>query len=172
MAASVCHVISKKVKNHIFRHNRIFRHTFMHKQPILTKQLNYNIFEQIFHSYLRYTDRLSDVLFLLLAVILSELQTKKERLSHIKKYIEVCEGHNFFGRTFFFLCNFLSLFFRLFEYFCKSGNLSAEISFLFLELHYLMFQNMSCDIDVLVFRRNDGKKTHQSVCAFFVFEVA
>ena len=90
-----CNIISKEVENHIFRHNRIFRHTCMHKQLILTKQWNYNIFEQVLHSYLRCTDRLSDVLFLLLAVMLSELQTKKETLSHEKKYIEVCEAHHF-----------------------------------------------------------------------------
>ena len=37
IAVSVCHVISKKVKIHIFRHNCIFRHTCMYKQPILAK---------------------------------------------------------------------------------------------------------------------------------------
>ena len=52
---------------------RILRHTCMYKQPILTKQWNYNNFVQILHSYLRYIDRLLDVIFLLLAVILSEL---------------------------------------------------------------------------------------------------
>ena len=110
VAASVYHVISKEVENHIFRHNRIFRHTCMHKQLILTKQWNYNIFVEVLHSYLRYTDRLLDVVFLLLAVILSELQTKKERSGHRKKHIEVCEGHYFFGCTSSFLCNFLLLF--------------------------------------------------------------
>ena len=48
---------------------------------------------QVLHSYLRYTDRLLDVLFLLLAVILAEFQTKKVRLSHRKKYIELLEEH-------------------------------------------------------------------------------
>ena len=56
-------------------------------------------FVQVLHSYLRYTDWHSDVLFLLLPVILSELQTKKERLSQRKTHIEVCEGHDFFGNT-------------------------------------------------------------------------
>ena len=43
MTASAYHVISKEVKNHIFRHNWIFRDTRMYKQPILKKQWNYNI---------------------------------------------------------------------------------------------------------------------------------
>ena len=33
MAAAAYHVISKEVENCIFRHNRIYRHTFMYKQP-------------------------------------------------------------------------------------------------------------------------------------------
>ena len=57
---------------------------------ILTKQWNYNISVEIIHSYLRYADRLLDVFFLLLAVILSVLheKPKTERLSNRKKYIE------------------------------------------------------------------------------------
>ena len=43
----------------------------MYKQFILTKQWNYNNFVQILYSYLRYTDRLLDEFFLLVAVILS-----------------------------------------------------------------------------------------------------
>ena len=73
------HVISKEVENCIFRHNRIFRHSCMHKQPISTKQWNCNIFMQISHRYVRHTDRLLDVHFLLLAVILSELYEKQRR---------------------------------------------------------------------------------------------
>ena len=46
---------------------------------ILTKQQNYDIFVQILHSYLRYTDRLLDLFFLLLAEILSELHEKPRR---------------------------------------------------------------------------------------------
>ena len=37
MAASLDHVISKEVENLKFRHNSIFRHTCLHKQPMLTK---------------------------------------------------------------------------------------------------------------------------------------
>ena len=62
----------KEVENCIFRHNRIFRLTFMYKQPKLTRKWNYNIFVQILHSSVRYTDEL----FLLLTVILSELHEK------------------------------------------------------------------------------------------------
>ena len=51
-----------------YRHNRIFRHTCMCKKSILIKQCNYNIFLQVSNSYLRYTDTLLDVLFLLLAL--------------------------------------------------------------------------------------------------------
>ena len=87
-----CFTVSRYIeggrKSH-FRHIRIFRHTCMHKQPILTKQWNFNIFVQVLPSYLRHTDRLSDVLFLLLTVILSELQTKMERLSH-RKSTQTC----------------------------------------------------------------------------------
>ena len=90
MAASTYHVISKEVENRVFKHNRIFRHTCMDKQPILTTKWNHNNFLQILHSYLRYTDRLLDVFFLLLAVILSELHEnpRKKKLSFRKKCIE------------------------------------------------------------------------------------
>ena len=37
MATSAYHVISKEVENRIFRHNRIFIHKSMYKQPTLTK---------------------------------------------------------------------------------------------------------------------------------------
>ena len=35
MAASAYHVVSKEVKNRVFRHNHIFRHTCMHNETIL-----------------------------------------------------------------------------------------------------------------------------------------
>ena len=44
-----------EVENCIFRQNRIFRLTFMYKQPMLTRKWNYNIFVQILHSSVRYT---------------------------------------------------------------------------------------------------------------------
>ena len=79
MAASAYHVISKEVENWVFRHNCIFRHTCLYKQPILTKEWNYDNFVQILYSYLRYTNRLLDVFFLLLAVMLSELHENQRR---------------------------------------------------------------------------------------------
>ena len=56
-----------------------FLDTRMQKQSIQTKQWNYNIFVQVLHSYLRYTDRHLDVFFLLLAVILSDLHKKPRK---------------------------------------------------------------------------------------------
>ena len=79
MTASAYRVTSKEVENRVFKYNRIFRHTSMYKQPKLTKQWNYNNFVQILYTYLRYTDKLLDVFFLLLAVILSELYENPRR---------------------------------------------------------------------------------------------
>ena len=79
MTASAYRVTSKEVENRVFKHNRIFRHTSMYKQPKLTKQWNYNNFVQILYTYLRYTDKLLDAFFLLLAVILSELYENPRR---------------------------------------------------------------------------------------------
>ena len=47
MAPWTYHDISKEVENHIFKHNWLFQHLCMYKQPTLTKQLKYNIFVQI-----------------------------------------------------------------------------------------------------------------------------
>ena len=41
MASSEYHVLSKEVQNRIFKHNFIFRYTWIYKQSILTKQWNY-----------------------------------------------------------------------------------------------------------------------------------
>ena len=77
MTVSAYLVISKEVENYIFRHNRIFRHTCMHKQPTLTKQWSYNISVEILYSYSRYTG----ILFpgCVLAVILLEHHEKPRR---------------------------------------------------------------------------------------------
>ena len=93
MAALLYQVISKEVENRIFRHYRIFRYIcinnlFWQRSGIkifLCKYANANCANMC--SYLRYTNELLDLFFLLLAVILSELP-KKERLSYIKKYIQ------------------------------------------------------------------------------------
>ena len=79
LAASAYYVTSKEVENRVFRHNRIFRQTCMHKQPIFTKSWNFNNFVQILYSYLRGIDKLLDVFFFLLAVILSELHENPRR---------------------------------------------------------------------------------------------
>ena len=81
MASSAYHVISNELENLFFRHNWFFRHTRLYKQLTLTKWWNYNINVQIWYSYFRHTGRLSflDVLFLLVAVILSELHEKPRR---------------------------------------------------------------------------------------------
>ena len=71
----------------IFRHNRIFRHTYMYKKPTWTNQWNCNIFVQILCSYLRYTTRLLDLFFLLLAVILSQLHEKPQRKDWVTEKI-------------------------------------------------------------------------------------
>ena len=47
--------------------------TIAFSDTILTKKWNYNNSVEILFCYLRYTDRLLDVFFLLLAVILSKL---------------------------------------------------------------------------------------------------
>ena len=82
---------------------------------------------QILYSYLRYTDRFLDVLFLLPAVILSELHenpTRKNWVAEKSTYKTLSEGHHFFGCTLFFLCHFLSLFpsiplFRLLRFYVE-----------------------------------------------------
>ena len=48
MNASANQVTSKLVENCIFRHNRIFRHKLMYKQPIFTNKWNY-IFVQMLY---------------------------------------------------------------------------------------------------------------------------
>ena len=114
MAASAYHVISKEVENRVFRQNRIFKRTFMCKQSILPywQSSGIIIIAQILYSYLRYTDRLLDVLFLLLTVSLwASWESKKKRLSYTKKYTkEIVWGTSLFGCTPSLLCHFLSLF--------------------------------------------------------------
>ena len=79
---SACFNMSRCIKGARKPHyerNRIFRRTCICKQPILTKYWNYNNFLQILYSYLRYTNRLLHVFFLLLSVILSEFSEKRRR---------------------------------------------------------------------------------------------
>ena len=80
MAPSVYHVISKEVKNHIMIHNWIFRHTCCINKPHW--QIS-GIIIFLCKHYIVTSDTLVgsflDVLFLLLAVILSGLHEKPRR---------------------------------------------------------------------------------------------
>ena len=74
--ASSYHVISKEIENRVFRHNRIFRVCI--NNPCW-KIRRHNNFVHIVYNYLRYTYRLLDVFFFLLAVILSEFHENPRR---------------------------------------------------------------------------------------------
>ena len=80
MAASVYHIISKEAENQIFRHNWNFRHKCVYKQPTLT---NSEIIIFLCKYYIVISNTVVgfflDVLFLLLAVILSELYEKPRK---------------------------------------------------------------------------------------------
>ena len=83
-AASAYHFISTEVENHIFKHDWIFRHLCIYKQPTLTEQWNFIIFMRILYSCFIYTGRL----FLGYALFVARCntawtswETKKERLS-------------------------------------------------------------------------------------------
>ena len=91
MTASVYHVISTEKETHISKHNWIFRRFCIYKQPTLTKCWNFTIFAQILYSYFRYTGRLFLGCLHFVAccnTIRASWETKKERLSYRKKYIE------------------------------------------------------------------------------------
>ena len=113
LAALAYHVISTEVENHIFKHNWIFRHFCIYKQPTLTKQWNFNVFVQWLCSYFRYTGRL----FFGYApfvphrnTIRISWETKKERLSYRKTCIE----EFVWGISLFWLHAFLSMSFCCF----------------------------------------------------------
>ena len=85
---------------------------YIYRQPTLTMQWNFTIFAQILYSYFRYTGRLFlGCAFLLLAVIIrTSWETKKERMSYRKKYIE----EFVWGTLLFWLCTLLSMSFCCF----------------------------------------------------------
>ena len=91
MTASAYHLISKEVKNHIFRHNLIFRHICFINN---SHWQGSGIVIFLCKYYIVISDKLvgffSDVPFLLLALIFrASWETKKEqKLSYRKKYIE------------------------------------------------------------------------------------
>ena len=113
MTASVYRVISKNIENHIFKHNRIFKLPCIYKQPVLTKKWHYNIFVQILYSYLRYTDRLLDVFFLLLVVTFLELHEKPRRKDWVieSRQKNFCERYHFSGCHVFLNMSFFVGFF-------------------------------------------------------------
>ena len=83
------------------------------KNPNWQRKWNYSNFVQVLHSYLRYTDRLLDMFFLLLVVILSELHENSRRKDWvIEKSTQnnMCDKHHFFGCTLFLWSHFLLLF--------------------------------------------------------------
>ena len=109
MAASAYHLISNEVEYSFFRHNLIFRHACMYKEPKMTKQWNYCTFVQMLYSHLRYT-----VFFLLLALILSELHEnsrRKDLKSYRKKvHQKFVQVTSLFWLHALLLLSFLSLF--------------------------------------------------------------
>ena len=126
MAASAYYFILKKEENLIFRSNHIFRHRSIYRQPIFTKQWNYNIVIQILYSYLIYTDRILDVFFLLLAKKLSQFHEKpirKDCVTEKSTLKNLCDGHHYFGCMSSFLC----LFFRLFRFYEEKKSLQNMV---------------------------------------------
>ena len=113
---SISRCIKGGRKSH-YEHNRGFRRTYMCKHPILTKLWNYNIFVQILHNYLRYTDRFLGMFFLLLAVILSEFYEKPRRKDWVTEksiWKNLCERHpSYVIFVAFFIYSFLPPFFLL-----------------------------------------------------------
>ena len=80
----------------------------------MTNKWSYNNFLQILYSCFRYTDRLVDVFFLLLTVMLSELYEKprrKDLVTEKSTWKNLSEGHHIFGCTPSFLCHFFVTFF-------------------------------------------------------------
>ena len=104
MAASAYHDISKEVENHIFTHNWVLD---IHASISNPHWQSSGIIIFLFKYYLVNSDArvgsFLDVLFLLLAVILSELHEKPRRnkdwVTEKNTYKKLCEGHHFFDCT-------------------------------------------------------------------------
>ena len=115
MAASVSHIISEEVKNHIRRHSWIFRYTCcinnLHWQSsgiIIFLCSHYEVIsDTLVGSFL-------DLFFLLLTLILSGLHEKPRRnkdwVTEKSKQKNMCEEHYFCDYTPSFLCPFLLLY--------------------------------------------------------------
>ena len=89
MAASAYHVISTEAENHIFKPIEFLDTSAFINNPHWQSS---GIFAQILYSYFRHTGRLFLGCALFVAccnTIRTSWETKKERLSYRKKYIEV-----------------------------------------------------------------------------------
>ena len=112
MAASAYYVISREVKNHISRHNWIFRHTCYINNPHCQSS-GIIIFMSKYYIVISVTlaGPFLDVLFLLFAVILSGLHEKTRRnidwVTEKKYREEFGWGDYFFDYTSSFLCHIL-----------------------------------------------------------------
>ena len=86
----------------------------MYKQPILTKQRNCNNFVQILYSYLRHTDRLLDVFFLVYPLWCYQCFMKiQEEKSEIQKKVNIktcVRDITFLGHTFLLMLFFIDFF--------------------------------------------------------------
>ena len=118
-------VISKEVENRIFRHNHTFRQICM-----CTTHIDNNVVELYFcaniYSYFRYIGGLlDDFLVAHCNIIRASWETKKERLSPKKKYIEKFLSMTFFLTVRPFSYVIFRRFFRLLrlyiekKYFCS-----------------------------------------------------
>ena len=89
-----CFSVSRYIKGSrksIFRHNWIFRHSCMYKQPTLIKWWNYSISVQILYRYFRYTDWFFLACALFIGhynIIRASWETKMERLGYRKMCIK------------------------------------------------------------------------------------
>ena len=102
---------SKEVENHIFRYNCIFdTHEFFdnpHWEISGIKTLLFKYYSDISHALV---GSFLNMLFLLLALILTELHEKlrknKDWVTEKISKKNLCEGHHFFDYTPSFLCHF------------------------------------------------------------------
>ena len=114
MAASAYHVISTEVENHIFKTIEVLYTSAFINNPHWQSS---GILIVFCKYYIVFSDTLVgsflDVLFLLLAVILSERHEKPRRKDWVTEKStlkNLCEGYHFFDYTLSFLCPFVAFF--------------------------------------------------------------
>ena len=145
MAASVYHVISTEVENHIYKTiefldiSTFINNPHWQSNRILVFLCKYYIVisDTLVGSFL-------DVLFLLLAVILSERHEKPRRKDWVTEK-NLCEGYHFFDYTLSFLCLFRkyeNLLFNTTRFFYKQRFFSTHpqccLAFSWTELQMLL----------------------------------